>query len=184
MKKMLAAALALVMMLAVMVPAFAADKTIALKDGVTSGSPAEVIIKTSTDKLGDDDQPVDARTYTVSIPADQVIPWGGATADDPYEMTYQVTSQLAYNEFVKVSVAGNGEMVYAPEAGVELKLAYTLGGATEFTAASPVLQAGDAAATQTLNVVVADWSAAIIGEYADTLTFTAGIVDETGAAVA
>ena len=63
MKKVLSIALAVVMMLAVCVPAFAADIT-------TDGGTGTTIIKTATTTSGGDD----ARRFTVTVPADQEIP--------------------------------------------------------------------------------------------------------------
>ena len=69
---------------------------------------------------------------------------------------------------------GQNKMLYTPEAGVTLELPYTLG-ATAYTAASPVVNpAANVAAT--ITVAENDWNNAVIGEYADTLTFTVNVV--------
>ena len=65
-------------------------------------------------------------------------------------------------------------MLYTPEAGVTLELPYVLG-ATTYTAAGPVVNpAANVAAT--ITVAENDWNNAVIGEYADTLTFTVNVV--------
>ena len=85
MKKVLSVALAVVMLFAVCVPAFAAnpitDKT--EQSGTT-------IVKTSTKtETGED-----GRRYSVTIPANTTIPWGKASVD----MAYVVEAHLAYGE--------------------------------------------------------------------------------------
>lgn len=161
MKKVLSIALAVVMMLAVCVPAFAADIT-------TDGGTGTVIIKTATTTSGGDD----ARSFTVTVPADQEIPWGAAS----YDVSYEVETHLAYGETLAVTVAGEqGYMSYSPEAGVELPLPYALEGGVDYETAEPNVYP---AVTVPLNVVVTeeDWNEAVIGTYSDTLTFTAEIL--------
>ncbi len=170
MKKALSLALAVVMMLAVCVPAFAAD--IEYAEGVETGDPAEVIIRTSDKKLDDNNNPVDARSYTVTIPADQEIPWG----TESYDISYAVETHLAYGETLAVTVAGEqGYMSYSPEAGVELPLPYALlGDGVAYETTEPTVYPAE---TVPLSVVVTeeDWNEAVIGTYSDTLTFTAEI---------
>ncbi len=161
MKKILSMALAVVMLFAVCVPAFAADIT-------ASGGTGDSIVKTQlTDKDGNS-----AEKFTVSIPAETVIPWLTTTAVD---VAYTVESHLAYGKYLSVAVSNDGAdtMKYSPEAGVTLTLPYTLGN-TAYTAPGPVV---NPTATVKANVTVAenDWNNAIIGEYADTLTFTATV---------
>ena len=76
MKKVLSLAMALVIMMAVMVPAFAADLS-------ANPDSADVIINTSTlkDEDGDGVGETDAEEYTVTIPADTTIPWGTENPD-------------------------------------------------------------------------------------------------------
>lgn len=158
MKKALSIALAVVMLFAVCVPAFAADLT-------ADGQSGTVIVKTTTKTSGGDD----ARSFTVTIPADTEIPWGDLTTD----LVYAVESHLGDNEFVNVKVAGNGKMTYAASETHELP--YTLTGAVDFTADVPnVYPAADQ--TVTVNVQDLAWKTAVVGDYADTLTFTAAIV--------
>ena len=163
MKKAISAILALVMLTVLCVPAFAANIT-------TDGGTGDSIVKTRTTTAGGDS----AENFTVSIPAETTIPWLTTTA---YDIAYTVESHLAYGKHLTVTVAdsdGQNKMLYTPEAGVTLELPYTLG-ATAYTAASPVVNpAANVAAT--ITVAENDWNNAIIGEYADTLTFTVNVV--------
>lgn len=163
MKKAISAILALVMLTVLCVPAFAANIT-------TDGGTGDSIVKTRTTTAGGDS----AENFTVSIPAETTIPWLTTTA---YDIAYTVESHLAYGKHLTVTVAdsdGQNKMLYTPEAGVTLELPYTLG-ATAYTAASPVVNpAANVAAT--ITVAENDWNNAVIGEYADTLTFTVNVV--------
>ena len=163
MKKALSIALALTMLFALCVPAFAANIT-------TDGGTGDSIVKTRTTTAGGDS----AENFTVSIPAETTIPWLTTTA---YDIAYTVESHLAYGKYLTVTVAdsdGQNKMLYTPEAGVTLELPYTLG-ATAYTATSPVVNpAANVAAT--ITVAENDWNNAVIGEYADTLTFTVNVV--------
>ena len=163
MKKALSIALALTMLFALCVPAFAANIT-------TDGGTGDSIVKTRTTTAGGDS----AENFTVSIPAETTIPWLTTTA---YDIAYTVESHLAYGKHLTVTVAdsdGQNKMLYTPEAGVTLELPYTLG-ATAYTAAGPVVNpAANVAAT--ITVAENDWNNAVIGEYADTLTFTVNVV--------
>lgn len=163
MKKAISAILALVMLTVLCVPAFAANIT-------TDGGTGDSIVKTRTTTAGGDS----AENFTVSIPAETTIPWLTTTA---YDIAYTVESHLAYGKHLTVTVAdsdGQNKMLYTPEAGVTLELPYTLG-ATAYTAAGPVVNpAANVAAT--ITVAENDWNNAIIGEYADTLTFTVNVV--------
>lgn len=158
MKKALSIALAVVMLFAVCVPAFAADLT-------ADGQSGTVIVKTTTKTSSGDD----ARSFTVTIPADTEIPWGQATTD----LVYSVESHLGDQEFVNVKVAGNDKMTYAASKPYELP--YTLTGDVDATELVPnVYPAADH--TVTVNVEDLAWKTAVVGDYADTLTFTAAIV--------
>ena len=163
MKKAISAILALVMLTVLYVPAFAANI-------VTDGGTGDSIVKTRTTTAGGDS----AENFTVSIPAETTIPWLTTTA---YNISYDVESHLAYGKHLTVTVAdsdGQNKMLFTPEAGVTLELPYTLG-ATTYTAASPVVNPA-ATVAATITVAENDWNNAIIGEYADTLTFTVNVV--------
>lgn len=158
MKKVLSIALALVMMMAICVPAFAADLT------QKPAQAGDVIISTDTkDKDGND-----AEQYIVTIPADTVIPWGEAETD----VSYSVEAHLTRNNRVNVTVAGNGAMKTADGA---YSLAYTLDGDVDYTTAEANVYP---AANVELKVLVADidWNTAVVEEYSDILTYTSEIV--------
>lgn len=173
MKKFLSIALALVMVCALMVPAFAAEITGDSTQVV--GSPAEVVIKTSTlkDTDGDGKGDTSAESFTVVIPADTVIPWGTASTD----VGYTVESHLTRNKQVTVTVAGSGSMKTVDG---KYTLAYTLDGATAYAAGAEVVYgtADEPGVKQALNVLVADddWNRAVVEEYSDILTYTAAVV--------
>lgn len=158
MKKIVSIIIATLMLASICVPSFAADIT-------TNGGTGDAIVKTKTvDEAGEN-----AEKFIVSIPATTEIPWG----KDSKALTYSVESHLGYGKKLTVNVSGHGVMTYTVGAD-SMTLDYTLGGATAFTAAGPVVYPAD---DQTINVNVADraWKSAVVGEYQDTLTFTVAI---------
>lgn len=160
MKKVISIVLALVMMMAICVPAFADELNAANPSG-------DVIVKTSTELEGGGS----AERFVVTIPASPTtMAWG----TDSKDLVYSVESHLAWGKAVSVTVSGHGVMTYSPDANNTLELAYTLGGETAFTANSPVVYP---AAEKTISVAVSTeaWNGAVIGEYSDTLTFTASV---------
>lgn len=161
MKKILAIAMALVMMMAICVPAFAA-----VTGGSNSGS--DTIINTDTKKDTDNDGVGDteASWYTVTIPATQTLPWEATSSN----IKYTVASQLKTGEAVMVKVDDADKAYKMTAAGGELK--YSLENAT-FTAPSAVY---NAETSVTVKVALNDWKSVAIDNYTDTLTFTAEIV--------
>lgn len=156
MKKIFAIALALVMMFAVCVPAFATEIN---KDSVPQNATADVYTKTTTE----DDQ--DAYTYSVIIPAEFPIAWNDTSAQD---VSYEVTSQLLLGAKLKVSVEANdgGKMTNANTTQF-LTFALENGGEVEF---AEINNAAKPATAPT--VAVADFSGVPIAEYSGTLTYT------------
>lgn len=157
MKKIISIALALVMMFAICVPAFAADKTITN----TAPDAQDAVIKTSTTGA--------TGSYTVTIPAETVIAWGTESTN----LQYKVSAQLEPNKALKVTAAAK-DGVYTMTDANGLTLAYTLGDATYTTTANTVVT--DEAKTLTVNVAANDWNNAVISEYSGYLTFTAEVV--------
>ena len=153
MKKIIAIVMALVMMMAVAVPAFAAE--IKKDDANQSG---QATVATTTDAT-------DA-TYTVTYPASTTIAWGDTTA---VNVNYAVTSQLPIGASLKVSVAAdnNGEMTSANAAGY--KLTYTLTGGAEETFQEIN---NNVAPSTDVTVAIADFSQAVPDVYTGTLTYT------------
>lgn len=161
MKKFLAIILAVIMVCSMSVFAFAAtlDKT------TPSGN---VIIKTATT----DGEGKDANRYSIKIPADTVIPW----ETEATSLSYDVESHLGHKQAVKVTVSGNNKMTYAPDpTATPYELPYELSGDTEFTADRPNIYPAE---TKNISVDISaeNWKSVVVGEYSDTLTFTAEIV--------
>ncbi len=163
MKKILAIAMAIVMMMAIAVPAFAAD--LSAKD-TDSG---EVIITTSTDKADG----TDGDWYLVTIPANTTIAWGETKT--ALTGTFAVETHLLYGKTLDVNVtSADYVMTYEAEPGVNLPLEFRLIGDTDFNVSTVQYPAVE----KTVYVEVTEdaWNNAVVGEYADTLTFSAAIV--------
>lgn len=160
MKKTLSIVLAVMMLFALMIPAFAEDATAGNPDNPAGG---ESIILTS-DKKTDG---TDGRTWKVTYPAQTEIAWGTPST----EIKYTAEAHLAYNEKLTVNVAASEASKMVHEADAQYFLVYTLANA-EDTVIGPV-----AAAEKKFNVNIADdqWNAAPVGAYRDTLTFTATV---------
>lgn len=152
MKKILAVVLALTMLFALCVPAFAADPNPITKDTAQAGS-ADVI---TTFVAADE-------TYSVSYPAAVNVAWGDTAAQDA---KYTVTSALQIGAKITVSATENagGTMTAA---GTADTLTFTVqnGAAQEFTGANAAV---DSATT----VTIADFSGAAVGTYTGTMTYT------------
>lgn len=161
MKKILSIALALVMMLSVCVPAFAADLSVKDTDA------GDVIITTSTSK----EDGTDGDWYVVTIPADTTIAWGAEST----ELKYSAETHLLYGKTLDVDVTSvDYIMTYAPEANVTLDLAFALSGDVDVNFATVTYPAVEKAVS--VDITADAWNHAVVGEYADTLTFSAAIV--------
>lgn len=161
MKKILSIALALVMMFAVCVPVFAADLSVKDTDA------GDVIITTSTSK----EDGSDGDWYVVTIPADTTIAWGAEST----ELKYSAETHLLYGKTLDVDVTSvDYIMTYAPEAGVALDLAFSLSGDVDVNFATVTYPAVEKAIS--VDITADAWNHAVVGEYADTLTFSAAIV--------
>lgn len=156
MKKVISVLLAVAMLAALTVPAFAAEIT---KDSAEQSATVDVVTKT-TNTEGQD-----AYTYTVTIPASFEFDWGDTAAKDA---TYTVTSQLLLRASLDVSVAANngGEMTAA---GTDQTLTYTLanGGSAHFAEVN-----NDAAPATHPTVSIASYAGVPIAVYTGTLTYT------------
>lgn len=161
MKKIIAVAMALVMMMAVAVPAFAADLNVKDTDS------GDVIITTSTEKADG----TDGDWYLVTIPADTTIAWGETAT----ELKYSVEAHLLYGKTLDVDVtSADYLMTYAPEAGIALDLAFALTGDTDANFATVTYPAVEKAVS--VDITADAWNNAVVGAYSDTLTFSAAIV--------
>lgn len=167
MKKALSVLVALTMLAALCVPAFAAD--------IVADGTGDTIIKTSTLKDTNDDGvgDTDAEGFKVTIPADTLIPWGTEATD----VSYMVEAHLARGKAVSVAVTGNGTM---KTADAVYEIPYTLNGTTNFVAANPWVYdtVTDTGVIQPLTVQIAadDWNTAVVEAYQDTLTYTVSVV--------
>lgn len=149
MKKAISLTLALVMLLLVSVPAFAADIT-------ASGNSANTTVKVAGSTA--------TSSFTVTIPASVDIVWD--TQQTAVE--YTVSNKLETGKCVQVVVSGDGEMKNDEGTGLPYSLTDTI-----FKTNAAVVT--DAKATVTVNVATSDWDAASIDDYEGTLTFTATI---------
>lgn len=161
MKKIIAIMMALIMMMAVCVPAFAADLSVKDSDS------GDVIISTKTEK----EDGSDGDWYVVTIPADTVIAWG-ATAT---ELGYSAETHLLYGQTLDVTVtSADYKMTYTPDANTALDLPFALTGDTAVNFATVTYPAVEKAVS--VDITEEAWLNAVVAEYADTLTFTATIV--------
>lgn len=156
MKKIISVLLAVAMLAALTVPAFAAEIT---KDSAEQSATIDVVTKTTnTDGA-------DAYTYSVTFPASFEFAWGDTAAKDA---TYTVTSQLLLGASLDVSVATNngGKMTNENTAST---LTYTLtnGGSTHFTEVN-----NSATPTAQPAVSIASYDNVPIAVYTGTLTYT------------
>ena len=163
MKKILALAIAIVMMMAIAVPAFAATETIT--GGKEDGSKTEIVTLTTREDNSD------PTWYTVTIPASQEIYWEATTTD----IEYTINSQLATDDLVKVSVADADGAYLMTKDGSNATLAYVIADDDKvYTASAEVVV--DEKDTVTINTTGANWAGVPVDTYSDILTFTAEIV--------
>lgn len=166
MKKLLSIALAVVMMMAVCVPAFAAEITEAdpTPDATTGAQTAQADVVTTYDENAD-------WSYTVTIPAGVTVDWNDTSAQ---AMTYSVESQLLIGASLKVSVAADNAGVMTAT-GTTDTLTYTLAGGDEVE--FPAVNAANTTAPGVVggtnaSVTIADFSGVAVGAYTGTLTYT------------
>lgn len=164
MKKIISVLLAVAMLAALTVPAFAADITISKDEpaaGPDGAQTATVDVVTKTTNT----EGADAYTYSVTFPASFEFAWGDTAAKDA---TYTVTSQLLLGASLDVSVAANngGKMTNENTAST---LTYTLtnGGSAHFAEVN-----NDAAPATHPTVSIASYAGVPIAVYTGTLTYT------------
>ena len=156
MKKVISVLMAVAMLAALMVPAFALDKTL---DENTKSDTAEV--KTNYDNLK-----ATGGYYTVTYPAETTIAWG--TVDTTIK--YNVSTQLIPTATLTVTVAQDNAAMKSAD---ETELPYTLSGDTEVTGIAPFVSEEK---SLNINITDANWKSVPVDDYSDTLTFTASIV--------
>ena len=154
MKNFISVVLALVMMMAVMVPAFAATLDVNTQSGSST-----VLVDGITDK-GDG-------TYSVEIPASVDLTWGDTTKAGEYK----ITSQVQTDKRVKVSVSKEKDLTNAANETIEFAVA----DATTGVATSAVVN--EEAHAFNLTIDASEWATASIAAYEGTITFEAEIVD-------
>ena len=158
MKKVLSVALALVMLFAVCVPAFASQTITQPGD-----TPVEVMTLT-TDVNGNP-----AANFTVTIPATVSIPWYGTHGGDFIKWSY--TAQLNIGEQLQISLDKTSGEFYSDGENV---LAYTLWG--DAAEAAYVTTDEVESASRSTAVTVTGWEDVPVGAYSDTVTFTVQVV--------
>lgn len=152
MKKILAVVMALTMLFALCVPAFAADPNPITKDTAQSGSIDVITTFVASDE-----------TYSVSYPAAVNVAWGNTAAQGA---KYTVTSKLQIGAKITVSATENAGGIMTA-AGTADTLTFTVqnGAAQDFTGVNTAV---DSATT----VTIADFSGAAVGTYTGTMTYT------------
>ncbi len=162
MKKVISLVMALVMMMAICVPAFAAD--------LTGGSTAEVQSGDATVQT-DTSGVVGDGTYTVTYPATMSLTWG--TVATPF--TYSVTSQLKAGKNVTVTIADKDAdgSIMKNDGGVELPYAIT--GATTGSTTAEVVT--DETFNISVDVTTAAWNAVAFDDYSDVVTFSSEVTN-------
>ncbi len=157
MKKIIAIAMALVMMMAICVPAFAGEID------ATTAQTGDSLVKTDTSAVG-------AGSYTVTYPAEVVIPWGAAT----YDATYTVETQLAVGKTLNVAVADKDTATLVgtmSASGTNDTLVYDLSGDVSVDYDEVKNE------TETITFTVQDWNKTI-AEYQNYITFTTTLADK------
>ena len=154
MKKVISVLMAVAMLAALMVPAFALTEA----DGNPASDTAEV--KTNYDNLE-----ATGGYYTVTFPAETTIAWG--TVDTTIK--YNVSTQLIPTATLTVTVAQDNAAMKSAD---ETELPYTLSGDTEVTGIAPFVSEEK---SLNINITDANWKSVPVDDYSDTLTFTATV---------
>ena len=155
MKKVISVLMAVAMLAALMVPAFALTEA----DGNPASDTAEV--KTNYDNLE-----ATGGYYTVTFHTETKIAWG--TVDTTIK--YNVSTQLIPTATLTVTVAQDNAAMKSAD---ETELPYTLSGDTEVTGIAPFVSEEK---SLNINITDANWKSVTVDDYSDTLTFTASIV--------
>ncbi len=175
MKKIIAIVMALVMMMAVTIPAFAEDTTQYIEQDTpvsseTGAQESSVDVLTTFD---DDDW-----SYKVTIPAGVTVPWNDT---NPQAMTYYVESQLLIGARLKVSATANDNGVMK-SSGTTETLTFTVAGGdeVEFKPVNPAnTTAPGVVSGENVSVKIDDFAGKPVGNYTGTLTYTVTYVAPT-----
>lgn len=164
MKKIISIAVALLMMVLVVVPAFAET----LDANTTSGN--STILTKDTKEDG-----TDGAYFEVTYPASTPFDWNALVGSA--NVAYSAKTHLKYGQTLTVSVSSeNYKMTLQDDAAYAL--AYTLKDDAEGTAALTNLVLGAVATgdkTVFVDIPQDQWDAAPVGIYSDILTFTATV---------
>lgn len=160
MKKILCLAMAIVMMMAIAVPAFAVEIT-------EDNSAGNTDIQTLTTK----EDGTDAAYFMVSIPAKVQIYWGAEVTYIPFT----VECQLATGKVLDFDVKGQNN--YLLKAGVRGMIPYALLNGN-FKLAESVVKETTISDYITITTIPEHWMQVPVDNYADLVTFTVSVVDE------
>lgn len=156
MKKIISIALALVMMMAICVPAFA-ETAVLGKNTVN--------VETTYDATTD-------ASYTVTIPATISIPWNNT---NPQDAKYTVKSQLLIGAKLKVSASANNSGTMTAT-GTDDTLTFTVtgGDVVEFVGvnAENTTSPDGTINGENVKVAVSSFAGKAVGEYTGTITYT------------
>ena len=158
MKKIISIVMAVVMMMAVMVPVFAGELT--QETGKQSG---EATVK--VDGIAD----MGEGSYTVSIPATIDVLWGKDGSD-----SYYITNQLQTGKKVKVTLANTKDLTNVNDANETI--VFEVADQTDGLSASSVVIDKEEHKFD-ITIAADEWAKASISDYSGTITFTSEIVD-------
>ena len=154
MKKIIAIVMALVMMMAIAVPAFAATL-----NGATNAGDTDVIVDGTNGGNYDG-------TWSVTIPASVDLNWGQNGADE-----YSITSQLVTGKRVQVTLAKAVDLTSAANNVIE----FTATDATDGKSAEEVVT--DEVHAFNITVAADAWAAVPYDVYEGQISFSAEVVD-------
>lgn len=158
MKKIIAIVMALVMMMAITIPAFAAE---IVKDGTQTAGADVVTTFEETDW-----------DYTVTIPPGVTVAWGDTA---PQDMSYSLESQLLIGASLKISAAADNEGKMTNDAVADKFLTFTVAGGdvVTFAEVNPAnTTAPGVVDGENVTVSIADFSDVPVGTYTGTMTYT------------
>ena len=156
MKKIISIVMAVVMMMAVMVPVFAANLTI-------NNTSSEATVK--VDGIAD----MGEGSYTVEIPSTIDVLWGKDGSD-----SYYITNQLQTGKKVKVTLANTKDLTNVNDASE--KIVFEVVDQTNGLSASSVVIDKEEHKFD-ITIDAGEWAKASISDYSGTITFTSEIVD-------
>ena len=153
MKKILSIVIAAAMLLAISVPAFAAE----INQSTSGGVGNSTVVNDRSGISG---------TFTVSYTAETTIYWGTEST----EIGYTVSSTLVSGNNLRVTVAQDNANLHT---GGGRLLPYTIAGDTNITTGHETVT--NSAYSVNVNITKENWESVSIDEYEDTLTFTASV---------